>query len=154
MYKLMAVCVLVVAVSQAFADPIDLPLRTEDKVARGKLKVAKHTQDGQTYLAFIVPTKGNDANVDGLALISFAQQAAAIASIKDALTKMTKANNAAKNVESSEALWSPNDNLSLTLFVQTKTPKAFVELRVEASVFVLRTSSDFEKLIAAIKAVK
>jgi hypothetical protein len=125
------------------------------KLVRSKLRISKHTQDGTAHLVFTGPSgEGNDTSEESVALVAFDQQIAVLATLKDALAKMTKANNAAKTSASSEVLWNPNERLSLTLVTQTKTPKAFVELQVDTRTYVIRTTTEFEKLMAAVKAVK
>jgi hypothetical protein len=125
------------------------------KLVRSKLQISKHTEDGKSYLTFTGPAgEGNDTSEESVAVVAFHQQVDVLAMMKDAQTKMTKANNAAKVSASSEVLWNPNEKLTLTLVTQTKTPKAFVELQVDSRTYVIRTSIEFEKLMAAIKAVK
>lgn len=154
MNQIAAIVISILTVSLAIADPIDLTIRTETGNARAKLLIGKHAQDGQTYLAFSVPTKKADGFVNSLALLDLNQRDAAITAFTDAAAKLVKAANAVKTTESSETLWNPTDDLTLILYQQSKFPRAYAELAVDTTTFVLRTKQDFDKLIAAIKAVK
>lgn len=174
MKRLASLCILSLIALPLFADTVELMARyvittskinqltgavtgesRDNKLMRAKLKIAKHTQDGQVYLAFTSPAgEGNDVSEESVAVVLFEKQPEVLATLKAALAKMLKAANNPKAGESSEVLWSPNDNLALTLCTQVKVPKSFVELRVDQQVYVLRNAAEFEKLIAAVKAVK
>ena len=158
----------------AFAEPVELMTRyvittsrvnqltgavtsesRDAKLVRTKLVVSKHTQEGKAYLAFTAQAgEGTDVSDEAAAVVDFEKQSEVLATIKDAQTRMAKAAMGIKTGESSEVLWTANERLSLTLYTQTKTPRAFLELQVESRIYVLRTGTEIEKLLAAIKAVK
>lgn len=166
------VAVVVVVLSGAFdivtADSVDLMARyvittravnrltgattsesREFKLIRAKLKVSKHVEDGETFLVFTCPAgEGKDTSEESVGLVKFVEQANVLSAIKDAAAKTAKAGNAVKATESSEVVWKPDDKLSLTLYTQTKMPRAFAEFQVDQCIYVLRTATEFEKLAA------